>query len=149
MLHFLYCFFRVAGYWKCSNTNAHIDIHWFCRRQILDNRLGILTQNLIRMGYFFICVFQTYNFNLGEKYLNLGNQFHYKKYKVRDWNTSKRFVFSFSIIVFNMKFLLILFMTKSICYGKLFGSVYTSNGIYLLWNGFSNYVYLKDMYLSL
>ena len=24
-------FFHVAGYWKCSNTNAHIDIHWFCR----------------------------------------------------------------------------------------------------------------------
>ena len=24
--------FHVAGYWKCNNTNAHIDIHWFCRR---------------------------------------------------------------------------------------------------------------------
>ena len=23
-------FFHVAGYWKCSNTNANIDIHWFC-----------------------------------------------------------------------------------------------------------------------
>ena len=22
----------MAGYWKCSNTNTHIDIHWFCRR---------------------------------------------------------------------------------------------------------------------
>ena len=33
----LYCYiriavFHVAGYWRCSNTNANIDIHWFCRR---------------------------------------------------------------------------------------------------------------------
>ena len=58
-------------------------------------------------------------------------------------------LFSFSIIVFNMKFLVILFMRKSICYGKLFGSLHTSNQIYLLWNCFSNYVYLKDMCVSL
>ena len=58
-------------------------------------------------------------------------------------------LFSFSVIVFNMKFLVILFMRKSICYGKLFGSLHTSNRIYLQWNCFSNYVYLKDMYLSL
>ena len=24
-------FFDVAGYWKCSNTTANIDIHWLCR----------------------------------------------------------------------------------------------------------------------
>ena len=58
-------------------------------------------------------------------------------------------LFSFSIIVFNMKFLVILFMKKSICWEKLFGSLHTSNQIYLLRNCFSNYVYLKDMYLSL
>ena len=28
-------FFHVARYWKYSNTNAHIDIHWFCRRHTL------------------------------------------------------------------------------------------------------------------
>ena len=58
-------------------------------------------------------------------------------------------LFSFSIIVFNMKFLVILFMRTSICLGKFFGLLHTSNWIYLLWNCFSNYVYLKDMYLSL
>ena len=25
-------FYHVAGYWKCSNTNADIDIHWSCSR---------------------------------------------------------------------------------------------------------------------
>ena len=46
---FVLSFFHEAGYWKCSNANAHIDIHWFCRRhtslrsKILGNRLGILT----------------------------------------------------------------------------------------------------------
>ena len=32
---FALSFFHVEGYWKCSNTNAHIDIHWFCRRHTL------------------------------------------------------------------------------------------------------------------
>ena len=40
-------FSHVEEYWKCSNTNAHIDIDWFCRRhtsiQKRGNRLGILT----------------------------------------------------------------------------------------------------------
>ena len=56
-------------------------------------------------------------------------------------------LFSFSIIVFNMKFLVILFMRKSICYGKCFGSLHTSNRIYLLRHCFSSYICLKDMYL--
>ena len=58
-------------------------------------------------------------------------------------------LFSFYIIVFNMKFLVILIIRKSICYGKLFGSLHTSNRIYLLRNCFWNYVYLNDMYMSL
>ena len=59
-------------------------------------------------------------------------------------------LFSFSIIVFNMKFLVILFMRKSITSSKkLFGSLHTSNRIYLMRNCFSNSAYLKDMYLSL
>ena len=32
---------------------------------------------------------------------------------------------------------------------KIFGSPHTSNRIYLLQNYFSNYVYLKDMYITL
>ena len=59
-------------------------------------------------------------------------------------------LFSFSIIVFNMKLLVILFIRKiKHVIGKIFGSPHTSNWIYLLRNCFSNYVYLKDMYLSL
>ena len=33
--------------------------------------------------------------------------------------------------------------------GKIFGSLHTSNWIYFLWNCFSNYVYLNDMYITL
>ena len=33
--------------------------------------------------------------------------------------------------------------------GKTFGSPHTSNQVYLLQNYFSNYVYLKDMYITL
>ena len=58
--------------------------------KILGNRLGILTQILIEMDCFFIYIFQTSPLNLGkEKYINLGNQFHYKKYNERDRNISK------------------------------------------------------------
>ena len=32
---------------------------------------------------------------------------------------------------------------------SIFGLSYKSNWIYLLWNGFSNYVYLRDMYITL
>ena len=34
-------------------------------------------------------------------------------------------------------------------YGNIFGSPHTSNRIYLLRNCFSNYLYLKDMYIAL
>ena len=59
-------------------------------------------------------------------------------------------LFSFSIIVFNMKLLVILFIRKiKHVIGKIFGSPHTSNWIYLLRNCFSNYVYLKDTYITL
>ena len=82
------------------NTNAHIDIHWFCRRhtsiQKLGNRLGISTQILIAMDYFFyLYISEKYLQFRKKKYINLGNQFHYKKYKERDRNISKTFVFIF------------------------------------------------------
>ena len=62
---------------------------------------------------------------------------------------AKRLV-SFSIIVFSMKLLVILFVKKKKhLLGNIFGSPHTSNRIYLLRNCFSNYVYLKDMYITL
>ena len=119
------------------------------RSKILDNRLGVLTRILITIDYFFyLHISDIYLQFGGKKYLNLGNQFHYKDMRKMIEILAKTF-FSFSIIVFNMKFLVILFMRKSICQGKLFGLLHTSNRIYLLWKYFSNYVYLKDMQLNL
>ena len=94
-------FFHVEGYWKCSNTNAHIDIHWFCRRH-----------TLIAMNYFFYLY-------ISEKYLQ------FKEKSTLIWAINfiikiirkgieilAKHLFSFSIIVFNMKLLFILFIRK-------------------------------------
>ena len=61
-------------------------------------------------------------------------------------------LFSFSIIVFNMKLLFILFIRKKKhLLWNIFGSPHTSNWIYFLRNcsNFSNYVCLKDTYITL
>ena len=56
------------------------------------------------------------------------------------------YFFFFSIFqrsIFNLE------KNKSILLRRIFGSTRTSNRIYLLRNSFSNYVYLKDMYITL
>ena len=59
-------------------------------------------------------------------------------------------LFSFSIIVFSMKLLVKLFIRKKKhLLGNIFGSLHTSNRISLLRNCFSNYVYVKDMHITL
>ena len=59
-------------------------------------------------------------------------------------------MFLFSIIVFNMKLLVLLsIMKKKHLLGNVFGSPHTSNWIYLLQNCFSNYLHRKDMYITL
>ena len=59
-------------------------------------------------------------------------------------------LFSFSIIVFSIKLQVILFIRKEMhLLGNIFGSPHTSNRIHSLRNCFSNYVYLKDMYITL
>ena len=63
------------------------------RFKVLDNNL---TQMLIAMDYFcYFYISDIYLQSREKKDLNLGNQFHYKKYKERDLNTSKTFVFIF------------------------------------------------------
>ena len=118
------------------------------RSKILENRLGFLTSILI-MHYFFYLHISGIYFQFREKSILIwAINFIIKSIRKEIEILTKR-LFSFPIIVFNMKFLVILFIRKSICQGKLFGSLHTSNRIYLLWNCFSNYVYLKDMYMSL
>ena len=66
------------------------------RSKILGNKLGILTYILIVMDYFFyLYISEKYLQFRGKKYINLGNQFLYKKYNERDRNISKTFVFIF------------------------------------------------------
>ena len=112
--------------------------------------LGVLTQILIAMDYFFYLY-------ISDKYL----QFRKKSTLIWAINFIVKIItkgieilanrlISFSIRVFSMKLLVILFIRKKKhLLGNIFGSPHTSNRIYLLRNCFSNYVYLKDMYLSL
>ena len=155
----LYCYicFTVFSTWQVignavTPTPKQIFIGFadvILRSKILDNRLGILTQILITIDYFFYLYISDIYLQFREKSILIwAINFIIKSIRKRIEILAKS-LFSFSIIVFNMKFLVILFMRKSICQGKLFGSLHTSNRIYLLRNCFSNYVYLKDMYLSL
>ena len=106
-------------------------------------------QILITMDYFFYLYISDIYLQFREKSILIwAVNFIIKSIRKGIEILTKR-LFSFYIIVFNMKFLVILIIRKSICYGKLFGSLHTSNRIYLLRNCFWNYVYLNDMYMSL
>ena len=94
-------------------------------------------------------IFQTSTFNLGKKYINLGNQFHYKNYNESDRNISKTFDFIFHQSIWLEASGYTFYKEKKHLLGNIFGSPYTSNQIYLLRNCFSNYVYLKDMPITL
>ena len=137
LLHLLYRFFtwQVIGN-AVTPTPIQIFIGFadaILRSKILDNRLGILTQILITMDYFFyLYISDIYLQFRGKKSILIwAINFIIKSIRKRIEILAKS-LFSFSIIVFNMKFLVVLFIRKSICQGKLFGSLHTSNRIYLL-----------------
>ena len=113
-------FFDVVGYGKSvTPTPIQIVIGFvdaILPSKILDNRLRILTQILITMDYFFFfCIFQTYNFSLEKKSILIW-AINFIVLSIRKWiEILAKCLFSFSIIVFNMKFLVILLIRKSIC----------------------------------
>ena len=122
LLHLLYHFFHVAGYWKCINTNAHIDVHWFCRRHTS-------IQNTRQQSWFFNVDFDNNGLFLSFVYfrhipsiliiiiLIWAISFIIKSIRKVIEILAKR-LFSFSIILFNMKFLVILFIRKINCQRK-------------------------------
>ena len=100
LLHLHYHFFK----WQVTESAAtptpiqiFIDfVDTILRSKILGNRLGILTQILIAMDYFFYLYLSDKCLQFrGKKYINLSNQFHYKIYNERDRNIRKTFVFIF------------------------------------------------------
>ena len=134
---------------QCSPTPIQIFIVFadsILRSKVLGNRLGISTQILLAEDYFFYLY-------ISDKYLQFKKKkainFIIKSITKEIGILAKRLL-SFSIIVFRMKFLVILFIRKKKhLLGNIFGSPHTSNRIYLLRNFFSSYVYLKDMYITL
>ena len=126
--------------WKNLVYIVTFALPFFSRGRLLEmqyhNRLGFLTQILITMDYFFyLYISDIYLQFRGKSILIWAVNFIIKSIRKGIEILTKR-LFSFYIIVFNMKFLVILIIRKSICYGKLFGSLHTSNRIYLLRNCF-------------
>ena len=152
----LYCYIRIAVFsrgrlldWRCSNTNANIDIHWFCNRHTsLQNTwqyARCFNADFNSNGLFFLFIYFRQVPSIQEKkYINFIIKIITKGIEI----LAKRLI-SFSIRVFSMKLLIILFIRKKKhLLGNIFGSTYTSNWIYLLRNCFSNYIYLKDMHIT-
>ena len=84
------------------------------RSKTLDNRLGVLTQILITMDYFFyLYISDIYLQFRGKSILIWAINFIIKSIR-KGIGILAKSLFSFFIIVFNMKFLVILFMRKSI-----------------------------------
>ena len=131
-------FFNVEGYLKCSNTNANIYIFigfvdTKLRSKILGNRQGILMQILIAMDYFFyLYISEKYLQFQKKKYINLGNQFHYKKYNEMNRNISKTFVFIFHHSIQHEASGYTFYKERKHWLWNIFGSPHTRNRIYLL-----------------
>ena len=121
------------------------------RSKILDNKPCILTQILVIMDYFFHLYISNLPSIQGKNIWGIkfgAINLIIKRIK-KGTEVLAKPLFSFSMIVCNLKFLVMLFIRKSISQGKLFGSLHTSNRMQLLPNCFSNYLSLNDMYMSL
>ena len=158
MLHSHCRFFHLAGYWKCSNTNANIDIHWFCGPHTLIQNTWQQTRyfnvDFDSNGSFLLFIYfrsdQASTFNLGKKSILIWAINFNTKIKRKGIEILAKRLFSFSIIVFSMKLLVVHFIRKKKhLLGNIFGSPHTSNWIYLLRNCFSNYLYLNGMNITL
>ena len=107
---------------QCSPTPIQIFIVFadsILRSKVLGNRLGISTQILLAEDYFFYLY-------ISDKYLQFKKKktinFIIKSITKENEILAKR-LFSFSIIVFSMKFLVILFIRKKKhLLGNIFGS---------------------------
>ena len=116
------------------------------RSKILSNRLGILTQILIAMDYFFYLYISDKYLQFREKNIDLDNQFHYKKYNERDRNISQMFVFIFHHSIQHKASGFTFYKEKKSIFQGIFlvHPVHrTSNRIYLLRNYFQTIIVRK------
>ena len=104
------------------------------------------------MDYFFyLYISDKYLQFRGKKYINLSNQIHYKKYNQKGRNISQTFVFFFhhSISHEASGYTFCNVTKKKHLLRNIFGSSHTPDQIYFMQNSFSNYLYLKSMYITL
>ena len=154
MLH-LHCHFLMWQVTENAVTPTPIQIFngfadVILRFKILGNRLGTLTQILIAIDYFFyLYISDKYLQFRKKKYINLDNQFHYKKYNEKDRHISKTFVFIFRHSIQHEASGYTFYKKEKHLLWKIFGSPHISKWIFLLRNCFSNYVYLNNMYITL
>ena len=134
-LHLHYCFFHMAGIGNVVLPTPRQIFIGFVDSILRSKVLGSRQQWIISLIY----AFQTSPFNCGKIIILIqAINFIIKSLRKRIEILAKC-LFSFPIKVFNTKLLL----------GENFGSPHTSNQVYLLRGYFSNYLYLKDMYIIL
>ena len=98
-LHLCYCFFLRGRLLEMQNynSNAHIDLHWPCRRrtptQNTWNRINTLPQILLAMDcYFFFDIFQRKNLQFRKKTKAFAKEnFWFTPYKNPDLLTAELF----------------------------------------------------------
>ena len=100
-------------------------------------------------GLFLLYISDKYLQFRKKKYINLDNQFHYKKYNEKDRHISKTFVFIFRHSIQHEASGYTFYKKEKHLLWKIFGSPHISKWIFLLRNCFSNYVYLNNMYITL
>ena len=128
LLHSHCCFFHVAGYWRCSNTNANIDIHWFCKRHTSIQNTWQQTRyfnvDFDSNGLFLLFIyFRQVPSIQGKKSILIWAINFVIKSITKVTEILAKPLFSFSIIVFSMKLLVILFIRKKKhLLGNIFGS---------------------------
>ena len=122
LLHSHCCFFHVAGYWRCSNTNANIDIHWFCKRHTWTQNAWQQTRyfntDFDRNGLFLLFIYFRQVPSIQEKSTLIWAINFIIKIIMKVIEILAKRLISFSIRVFGLKLLVILFIRKkSICQG--------------------------------
>ena len=106
-------------------------VHVIPRSKILGNRLGILKQISAAMDYFFYLFISVKYLQFREKSILIWEINFIIKNIIKGIEILANRLFSFSIIVFNMKLLVIRFIGKKKKHllGNIFGSPHTTNRI--------------------
>ena len=118
-----YICITIFSHWKCSNTNAHIDIHWFFRRHTSIQNTWQQTRyfnvDFYSNGLFLLFMhFKQVPLIQEKKSISIWEINFIIKSKRKGVEILVKHLFLFSILVFNMKRLVILFVRKKKAFAR-------------------------------